>query len=47
MAGIACGSLVKWQDGRKSKEDLVVEEEVRRPLLPKRITPAERRAVYR
>ncbi|KAH7333367.1 hypothetical protein BKA65DRAFT_479916 [Rhexocercosporidium sp. MPI-PUGE-AT-0058] len=27
IAGLVCGLMVKWQDGRKGKEDLVVEEE--------------------
>ncbi|KAH6706243.1 hypothetical protein BKA61DRAFT_679424 [Leptodontidium sp. MPI-SDFR-AT-0119] len=47
IAGLVCGLLAKWQDGRESKEDLVVEEEARRPLLPRRISAGERRAVYR
>ncbi|KAG4437088.1 hypothetical protein IFR05_007422 [Cadophora sp. M221] len=47
VAGLVCGLLAKWQDGRESKEDLVIEEEARRPLLPRRISAGERRAVYR
>ncbi|KAG4424547.1 hypothetical protein IFR04_002257 [Cadophora malorum] len=47
IAGLVCGILAKFQDGKQRKEELVVEEEVRRPLLPRRISPSERRAVYR
>ncbi|KAK0112272.1 hypothetical protein ONS96_001520 [Cadophora gregata f. sp. sojae] len=47
IAGLVCGITAKLQDGRQRKEDFVVEEEARRPLLPRRISAGERRAVYR
>ncbi|PVH74040.1 hypothetical protein DL98DRAFT_40513 [Cadophora sp. DSE1049] len=47
IAGLVCGVVAKAQHGKQKKEDFVVEEEVRRPLLPRRVSAGERRAVYR
>ncbi|KAL2065743.1 hypothetical protein VTL71DRAFT_3413 [Oculimacula yallundae] len=47
ITGLVLGSIMKLQDRKMSTKDFVVEEEVRRPLLPRAISSAERRAVYR